>query len=85
MTRWEKPVLLNTVVFAALLLYDLATNAYTNDGLFGRFASIGMMLLLLAPVNFVIGLVRWRKGDGPAYLIISGLLLLIGFSVCTIP
>lgn len=84
MNRWKKPLLINGIMLAGLLLYTLATDGFTSDGPFGRFAAVGLLLLLLAPVNFVAGLVRWRNADGPVYLLLSGLLLLIGFSVCTV-
>jgi hypothetical protein len=86
MNHWKKPLLINLLIAVALLLFDVATGG-SGDGMYvPRFALSGILILLLAPVNFIIGMVRNRdkKGDGPAYLVVSGILLLIGFSVCTI-
>lgn len=88
MNRWKKPVLINGGIAAVLILYDLltATAGGGGENFVPKYAFSGTMILLLAPVNLVIGMVRNRnkKGDGPVYLLISGILLLIGFSVCTL-
>lgn len=88
MNRWKKPVLLNGAIAAALFLYDVATATHSSGGenFLPTFAFSGTLMLLMAPVNLIIGMVRNRKrtGDGPVYLLISGILLLIGFSVCTL-
>lgn len=77
MNHWKKPVLINLLIVGLLLIYDLATT---------RPALSGILILFLAPINLIIGMVRNRnkQKDGPAYLVLSGVLLLIGFSVCTI-
>lgn len=51
-----------------------------------RLATSGTLILLLAPVNFLVGMIRNRnrKGDGQYYFLLSGVLLLIGFSVCSL-
>lgn len=86
MNKWKKPVLINAAIVAALLLYDVATAMHNNGSYVPQFAFSGTLILLLAPVNLVIGMVRNRNksGDGPVYLLLSGILLLIGFSVCTV-
>lgn len=51
-----------------------------------RLATSGTLILLLAPVNFLVGMIRNRNrtGDGQYYFLLSGVLLLIGFSVCSL-
>lgn len=86
MNHWKKPVLINLIIVSLLLLYDVATTRPGAGSYVPRLALSGLLILLLAPINLVIGMVRNRnkQKDGPAYLVLSGVLLLIGFSVCTI-
>ena len=88
MRNWKKPVLINAAVVAVVLLYNIVTTTGPRGGedYFPRLAFSGIIILLLAPVNLVVGMVRNRnrRGDGPVYLLLAGLLLLIGFSVCTV-
>jgi len=91
MNKWKKQVLINVTIVAVLLFIDLllakGNKLRTTDHVYlPQFVFSGIMILLLAPINFITGMIRNRnrKGDGPIYLLISGLLLLIGFSVCTI-
>jgi hypothetical protein len=81
----RKPVLVNLSIVAAILLLNYITTTANQHDLFGRFAVSGLAIVFLAGVNLVIGMVRNRdrKGDGPVYLLMAGILLLIGFSVCT--
>lgn len=86
MNHWKKPVLINAAIVAALLLYDLLATTHQGGEFVPRFALSGTLILLLAPINLVVGMVRNRnrKKDGPYYLLVSGLVLLVGFSVCTL-
>lgn len=86
MNHWKKPVLINLLIVGLLLIYDLATTQQRTDSYVPRLALSGILILLLAPINLIMGMVRNRnkQKDGPAYLLVSGILLLIGFSVCTI-
>jgi hypothetical protein len=86
MNHWKKPALVNGVVIVVLLLIDLATTAPNSNSYTPRLFLSGTLILLLAPINLVIGMVRNRnkKQDGPFYLLVSGLMLLIGSSVCTL-
>lgn len=86
MKPWKKPLLINLAIGSVLVLYDLLFVAPKNSGPFAPLAFSGTLILLLAPVNLVVGMVRNRnrKKDGPYYLLMAGLMLLIGFSVCTI-
>lgn len=86
MNSWRKPLLINGAIAALLLLFDGLTGG-AGDGMYvPRFALSGIVMLLLAPVNLVIGIVRSvnRKNNWPVYIMLSGLLALVGFSVCTI-
>ena len=86
MNRWKTPLLINGAIAAALFGIDWLTASPHGGEFTPRFAMSGTLILLLAPVNLVVGMVRnrKRKGDGPVYIALSGILLLIGFSVCTI-
>lgn len=91
MNRWKKPVLVNLIVVAALVLCNILMVPHRDKGdlyqvYLPRFFASGIIILLLTLINLVIGMVRNRdrKRDGPIYLIISGIVLLIGFSVCTL-
>ena len=79
-------MLINGAIAFALFLFDVATAAPHGGEFTPHFALSGTLILLLAPVNLIVGMVRNRnrKGDGPVYIALSGILLLIGFSVCTI-
>ncbi len=86
MKAWQKPVTVNAVVIALLLLCDLLFTTPGSTTPFPRLMFSGTFILLLAPINLVIGMVRnrQRKADGPYYLLMAGLVLLVGFSVCTL-
>lgn len=84
MKRFKKPLLVNGGIIAGILFCFTAIGSITNitDVAFAS----GTVMLLLAPVNLIVGMVRNRnkKPDGRAYLLLAGLLLLIGFSVCSL-
>jgi hypothetical protein len=86
MKKYYWPILINGVAVLLLLAINYFTTNPKENNFFGRFAFSGLMILLLAFINFIAGMVRNRNrtGDGEYYLLASGLLLLIGFSVCTI-
>jgi hypothetical protein len=86
MKPWKKPVLINAAIAAVLFIYDLLTATHQSGSYTPRFALSGTLILLLAPINLIIGMVRNRnrKKDGPYYLLMAGIVLLIGFSVCTL-
>lgn len=83
MNRWKNPLRVNGAILAGIaLLFLIAGNAKGTDFLF----LIGTMMLLLSPVNLVVGMVRNRnkRPDGMAFVISAGLLLLLGFGTCGI-
>jgi hypothetical protein len=86
MKPWKKPVTANAILIAVLVLCDLLFMTRGSTTPFPRLMFSGTFILLLAPVNLVIDMVRnrQRKGDGPYYLLMAGLVLLIGFSVCSL-
>jgi heme/copper-type cytochrome/quinol oxidase subunit 3 len=86
MNRWEKPLLINGAIVAVLFLFDLLTASQQGGEFTPRFALSGTLILLLAPINLIVGMIRNRnrKRDGTVYIALAGILLLIGFSVCTI-
>lgn len=76
-----RPVLINIVIVAVLLLTDVVFNTHDDS----RFFFSGTMILFVAAANFLIGMIRNRNrtGDGHYYFLFAGTLLLIGFSVCS--
>ncbi len=86
MNRWKKPLLINGAIIAALLIWNMLLPR-NGDSYIPRFAMSGTLILLMAPVNLIVGMIRnrMRKADGAVYIAFPGILLLIGFSVCTIP
>ncbi|WP_162944600.1 hypothetical protein [Flavisolibacter nicotianae] len=78
-----RPILVNAVLVAVIFLVDLASQSPTY--FFPRYTFTGMFMVLLTAGNFLFGMIRNRnrKGDGHYYFLISGVLLLIGFSVCS--
>ena len=82
MNRFSTPLKTNGILLLFFLfLALLSSGARLNDLPF----IMGTVMLLLAPVNLVIGMVRNRKKkpDGNAFIIFAGLLLLVGFSTCS--
>ena len=88
MQTMKRPLQINAGIALLLILLDLLLGSSSSSGGFTmpRLATSGTLILLLAPVNFIIGMVRNRnrKGDGQYYFLLSGLLLLVGFSVCSL-
>jgi hypothetical protein len=77
MSRFRRPILINlAIIFGVILLNYLSSN--------DRFSS-GIAITALAGINFLIGIIRNRnrKRDGSTYFIMSGVILLIGISVCS--
>jgi len=87
MNRWRKPVLVNSIIVATLFIINGISATTNENSVVPRFALSGTVVLLLALVNLVIGMVhnRDKKADGLVYIALSGILLLIGFSVCSAP
>ncbi|RPD48258.1 MULTISPECIES: hypothetical protein [Chitinophagaceae] len=83
MNRFRNPLRVNAIMLAVFFLLALAGtgSASMRDAPF----ILGTGMLLLAPVNLVVGMVRNRnkKPDGMAFVITAGLLLLLGFSTCS--
>lgn len=79
--KLRRPLLINLGIVLFLVLTDVLLNAEVS-----RFLVSGTFILLVAVVNFVIGMIRNRNrtGDGPYYFLIAGILLLIGLSVCSV-
>jgi hypothetical protein len=82
MNRFKYPLKVNGIILLVLFVFALIGSASRPEDLF---FIMGTLMLLLAPVNVVIGMVRNRnkKGDGGAFILFAGLLLLIGFSTCS--
>jgi hypothetical protein len=83
MNRFRGPLMMNGWLIAAVFVIAGLNSISTNSGDALPFI-MGSFMLLLAPVNLVVGMVRNRnkKPDGSAYILFAGLMLLIGFSVC---
>jgi hypothetical protein len=86
MKKIKRPLLVNAGIVFLLNVLDYTFNSVLNTQLFPRFAFSGTLIMILAALNFLTGMVRNRNrtGDGPYYFLIAGVLLLIGFSVCTV-
>lgn len=88
MQKMKRPLLINAAIALLLILLDLLLGSSSSSGGYSmpRLATSGTLILLLAPVNFLVGMIRNRnrKGDGQYYFLLSGVLLLIGFSVCSL-
>lgn len=83
MNRWKNPLRMNGILLAGIaLLFLMSGNTNGTDLLL----LLGTMMLLLSPVNLVVGMVRNRnkRPDGMAFVISAGLLLLLGFGTCGI-
>lgn len=87
MNRWRKPVPVNSSILVMLFLLYAITTSPIKHGAVSRFTLSGTLILVLAVVNQVIGMLhnRDKKADGPVYIAFAGILLLIGFSVCSVP
>lgn len=85
MNHWKKPLLVNAITLVVVLVVSLLVSPFPYQLVDHAFA-VSFAMIFLAPVNLVVGMVRNRnkRPDGPAYIILAGLLLLIGFSVCTV-
>lgn len=84
MNRFKKPLLVNGIIIFSIILFFTIIGSITSGG--DLAIAAGTVMLLLVPVNLIIGMVRNRdkKPDGKAYLLLAGVLLLIGFSVCSL-
>lgn len=82
----KRAILVNLAIIAGLIAYDLLTTEAGTAMYVSRLAFSGILILLLAVANLIVGMVRNRdkKGDGKYYIAAAGVLLLIGFSVCTV-
>ena len=82
MNRFRNPLKVNGIMLLIALFFAmLASGSRLNELPF----IMGTLMLLLAPVNIVIGMVRNRNktGDGGAFILFAGILLLVGFSTCS--
>ncbi|RYZ44701.1 MAG: hypothetical protein EOO14_26675 [Chitinophagaceae bacterium] len=88
MKKMKRPLLINAGIAMLLILLDLLLGGSSSSGGYSmpRLFTSGTLILLLAPVNFLVGMIRNRNqtGDGQYYFLLSGVLLLIGFSVCSL-
>lgn len=87
MKKFQRPIIINAVIVSLLLLLCVLFPEQQRKGnvlIPGSMIS-GLGILFLSVVNFVIGVIhnRDRKGDGQYYFLFAGVLLLIGFSVCS--
>lgn len=82
MKEFSKPILFNLVIIGIAFLLGLTTN---SGDIIGRFAVSGFIIVLLGIANLIIGGVKLVGGkeNGDLYLLSGGVILLIGFSVCT--
>ena len=84
MKPWKRPVLINSILVGIMLALSYAFTTqweYPVD----RFGWGSVGIVFLAFINLIVGMVRNRnrKPDGPYYLLMTGVLLLIGFSICS--
>ena len=85
MKKRKRPIIINAGIVLLLFLIDFLFNSKESTKPLPRFAFSGLFILVLAFVNLLIGMIRnrGRNGDGQYYLLFAGVLLLIGFSVCS--
>jgi hypothetical protein len=79
---WKKPLIIAGIGLAAMLLYALVATEGHLDQL-----TLGIVFLVQSLISFFIAIgqlisTRFKK-DGTKQLLISGLLLLISFGVCS--
>ena len=82
MNRFRNPLKVNGILLLIVFFFALiASGLRLNELPF----IMGTLMLLLAPVNIVIGMVRNRnkQKDGSAFILFAGILLLVGFSTCS--
>jgi RsiW-degrading membrane proteinase PrsW (M82 family) len=87
MKNMQRPVLINAAIVLLLLLIGCLFGSPKGvKVVIPGSAFSGTLILLLAATNFLIGMVRNRNrtGDGQYYFLLAGVLLLIGFSVCSV-
>lgn len=85
MKESAKAILVNLVIIAVLLGINFIATSGQEHYFFGRFAFAGLLILFAGLINIGIGigkLVR-RNNGGELFLLSGGVILLIGFSVCT--
>ena len=84
MNHWKKPLLANGIILAVFFLISWLFGSRELE-LPDHFFFMSIFMMFMAPVNLITGILRNRlkKPDGKLYIILAGLLLLVGFSACS--
>lgn len=83
MSQIKKILGINLLV---LLVYSISIQIFCTS--YDLFILPAMMILFQVVLNLVLSVAQFGKGDrelGKAYLLSSGLVLGIGFSICSVP
>jgi hypothetical protein len=77
-----KPLIFNVVIIGIAFILNMIVG---GGDILGRFATAGFVIVMLGITNLIIGGVKIvnNKENGSFYLLCGGVILLIGFSVCT--
>lgn len=81
-----KVILTNTIIILCLLCLNFVTTTEKGNHILGRFAFAGIFILLTGLVNIGIGIGKLadKKEEGQSFILFGGIILVIGFSVCTV-
>ena len=81
-----KVILTNTVIILFLLGLNFVATTEKGNHILGRFAFAGIFILLTGLVNIGIGIGKLadKKEEGQSFILFGGIILVIGFSVCTV-
>ncbi len=89
MKRINIVIAINVAIITAAVAINYFRTSPRGDYFFGRFAGAGLVILATALINIIIGLtyinIFEKKDYGRSYLLVGGIILLIGFSVCSLP
>ena len=85
MKESTKAILMNVVIILLLLGANYITTSPNDYHVLGRFAFAGIFILLTGFINILMGIAKLvrRNEGGEFFILIGGIILLIGFSVCT--
>jgi hypothetical protein len=79
----KKPFIVNAMIVGFIIVLDLISfKVFYNENIH---IAAALALPFLAGVNFILGIIYNRKKgyDGEGFFIMSGVILLIGFGVCS--
>jgi hypothetical protein len=82
----KKVILINILIVTGIFVINVLITRGDTYFFFGRFALTGVISILSGIINLFIGLSKMAIKDEGAkfYILMGGLFLLIGYSVCSI-